>query len=232
MRAGFTLIEMTVTLAVAAVLFAAAVVGIGALTGAEARASAGQLAGAAQSLFDQAALTGKTCRLVFDLPSQGGRGRQGLLPRRVRGEGPHHLPRPRRLPARRGRQARGSGSAPGGGAGTSASSWAGAPETPRAWRSCSPRSSSGWRDRRPSAASPTTWSSRASCRPRCAWRSGSAGSASTPSRGRRCSTSSPRATPRRPRCASPRATTPGRCRLEPLTGRVSVVAEALEVPRS
>ncbi|HLT29830.1 MAG TPA: prepilin-type N-terminal cleavage/methylation domain-containing protein [Myxococcaceae bacterium] len=70
MRAGFTLIEMTITLAVVAVLMSAAVIGVGALTGAEARSAAGALAGAAQALFDQAALSGKTCRLVFELPSE------------------------------------------------------------------------------------------------------------------------------------------------------------------
>lgn len=70
MRAGFTLIEMTITLAVVAVLMSAAVIGVGALTGAEARSAAGSLAGAAQALFDQAALSGKTCRLVFELPSE------------------------------------------------------------------------------------------------------------------------------------------------------------------
>lgn len=69
MRAGFTLIEMTVTLAVVAVLMSAAVIGVGALTGAEARSAAGALAGASQALFDQAALSGKTCRLVFELPA-------------------------------------------------------------------------------------------------------------------------------------------------------------------
>jgi len=69
-RAGFTLIEMTITLAVVAVLMSAAVIGVGALTGAEARSAAGALAGAAQALFDQAALSGKTCRLVFELPSE------------------------------------------------------------------------------------------------------------------------------------------------------------------
>lgn len=70
MRAGFTLIEMTITLAVVAVLMSAAVIGVGALTGAEARSAAGALAGASQALFDQAALSGKTCRLVFELPTE------------------------------------------------------------------------------------------------------------------------------------------------------------------
>jgi len=69
-RAGFTLIEMTVTLAVVAMLMSAAVLGVGAITGAEARSAAGQLAGTVQALFDQAALTGRTCRLVFELPTR------------------------------------------------------------------------------------------------------------------------------------------------------------------
>lgn len=66
--AGFTLIELTIALGIASVLFSAVVVGIGSLTGAKARESAGELAGTIRSLYDTAALTGKTCRLVFELP--------------------------------------------------------------------------------------------------------------------------------------------------------------------
>jgi general secretion pathway protein H len=67
--AGFTLIEMIVAIAVAATLLAAAVVGIGALTGARARGSLGELGATVRALYDIAALTGVTCRLVFDLPA-------------------------------------------------------------------------------------------------------------------------------------------------------------------
>ncbi|SET57019.1 pilus assembly FimT family protein [Stigmatella erecta] len=66
---GLTLIEITIALLIAAVLFAAVVTGVGALTGSKAKASAGELAGIIRSLYDTAALSGKTCRLVFELPN-------------------------------------------------------------------------------------------------------------------------------------------------------------------
>jgi general secretion pathway protein H len=69
---GLTLIEMSIAIAIVAVLFSAVVTGVGALTGAKAKASAGELAGVMRSLYDTAALSGKTCRLVFELPQ--GRG--------------------------------------------------------------------------------------------------------------------------------------------------------------
>jgi general secretion pathway protein H len=64
-----TLIEITVALAVAAVLFASVVLSVGALTGAKAKEATTELAGTVRALYDTAALTGKTCRLVFDLPN-------------------------------------------------------------------------------------------------------------------------------------------------------------------
>src|SRR5262245_54810392 len=65
---GLTLIEITVALLVVTLLFSAVPMGIGALVGAKAKESAGELAGTIRSLYDTAALTGKTCRLVFELP--------------------------------------------------------------------------------------------------------------------------------------------------------------------
>jgi general secretion pathway protein H len=65
---GLTLIEITIALLIAAVLFSAVVTGVGALTGTKAKAAASELAGVIRSLYDTAALTGKTCRLVFELP--------------------------------------------------------------------------------------------------------------------------------------------------------------------
>jgi len=65
---GFTLIELTVALAVAVLLFSALVLGLGALTGTRARKALGELGGAARSLYDTASLTGHTCRLVLVLP--------------------------------------------------------------------------------------------------------------------------------------------------------------------
>lgn len=66
---GLTLIEIAIALVIAAVLFAAVVVGVGSITGSKARASAGELAGTIRALYDTASLTGKTCRLVFELPA-------------------------------------------------------------------------------------------------------------------------------------------------------------------
>jgi general secretion pathway protein H len=65
-----TLIELMIALAVAVVLFSAAVMGIGAITGARAKKSAGELAGTIRALYDTAALTGRTCRLAFELPGE------------------------------------------------------------------------------------------------------------------------------------------------------------------
>lgn len=65
---GLTLIEITIALLIAAVLFSAVVAGVGALTGTKAKAATSELAGVIRSLYDTAALTGKTCRLVFELP--------------------------------------------------------------------------------------------------------------------------------------------------------------------
>jgi general secretion pathway protein H len=64
---GLTLIEVSIALGIAAVLFAAVTVSFGAITGAKAKASASELAGVIRSLYDTAALSGKTCRLVFEL---------------------------------------------------------------------------------------------------------------------------------------------------------------------
>lgn len=69
-RRGFTLIEMMVALTIAVTLFAAVVYGVGAITGARAKESSTQLAGVIRNLYDTAALTGRTCRLVFELPSE------------------------------------------------------------------------------------------------------------------------------------------------------------------
>lgn len=67
---GMTLIEITVALGIIVVLFAAVVFGVGALTGAKAKESAAELAGTIRALYDDAALSGRTCRLVFELPGE------------------------------------------------------------------------------------------------------------------------------------------------------------------
>lgn len=68
---GLTLIELTVALAIIAVLFGAVVTSVGAITGSRAKAAAGELGGVIRSLYDTAALKGRTCRLVFQLPAKG-----------------------------------------------------------------------------------------------------------------------------------------------------------------
>ena len=65
---GLTLIEITVALTIVVLLFAAVVMGVGALTGAKAKESSTMLAGTIRALYDTAALSGRTCRLVFNLP--------------------------------------------------------------------------------------------------------------------------------------------------------------------
>ena len=67
---GLTLIEIAIALVIAAVLFAAVVVSVGSITGSRARGAAGELAGTIRALYDTAALPGKTCRIVFELPPQ------------------------------------------------------------------------------------------------------------------------------------------------------------------
>jgi general secretion pathway protein H len=67
MDRGFTLVELIIAIAVVAVLTAAAVPALDAVTGANARTAAGELAGAMRFLFDTAALRRQTCRLALDL---------------------------------------------------------------------------------------------------------------------------------------------------------------------
>jgi len=64
---GFTLIELLIVIAILAILSAASLPAISAVTGANARASAGELAGAMRYLFETAALRQETCRLALDL---------------------------------------------------------------------------------------------------------------------------------------------------------------------
>jgi general secretion pathway protein H len=65
---GLTLIEVTIAIGIIAVLFAAVTMSVGAITGAKAKSSATELAGVIRSLYDTAALSGKTCRLIFEMP--------------------------------------------------------------------------------------------------------------------------------------------------------------------
>ena len=68
-KRGLTLIEITVALSIVVLLFAGVVMSVGALTGARAKEASTELAGTIRSLYDTAALSGRTCRLVFNLPA-------------------------------------------------------------------------------------------------------------------------------------------------------------------
>lgn len=65
---GLTLIEIMVAMTIAVVLFGAVAMSVGAITGSKAKAATGELAGTIRYIYDTANLTGKTCRLVFDMP--------------------------------------------------------------------------------------------------------------------------------------------------------------------
>lgn len=67
---GLTLIELSIAIAIAAVLFAAVVSGVGAMTGAKAKQATGELAGTIRAIYDEAALSGRTCRIGFELPAE------------------------------------------------------------------------------------------------------------------------------------------------------------------
>ncbi len=64
---GFTLIELLVVLAIVAAAAAMAAPALNSITGADAKAAAGKLAGTTRGLFDAAALRHATCRLGLDL---------------------------------------------------------------------------------------------------------------------------------------------------------------------
>jgi general secretion pathway protein H len=64
---GMTLVEISVALAVAALMLAVAIPAVSAVTRAQLRQKSGQLAGAIRSLYGSAAIGGHSCRLVLDL---------------------------------------------------------------------------------------------------------------------------------------------------------------------
>lgn len=67
---GLTLIEISISLMVVALLLLVAVPSIEAVAGVRAREEAGRLSGAIRYMYGQSALSGKTCRLRFDLDEQ------------------------------------------------------------------------------------------------------------------------------------------------------------------
>jgi general secretion pathway protein H len=64
---GYTLIELIIVVAVIAMLAAAVLPALDAVTGANTRTAAGELAGGMRYLFETAALRHQTCRLAIDL---------------------------------------------------------------------------------------------------------------------------------------------------------------------
>jgi general secretion pathway protein H len=67
---AFTLIELMVVLAVIALAATLAVPAMASITGANARAAAGEVAGTLRALFEYAALRHATCRLVIDIDAR------------------------------------------------------------------------------------------------------------------------------------------------------------------
>ncbi len=66
-REGFTLIELMIVIAIVATAAAAVAPALSSVTGANARAAAGELAGSMRWLFDTAAMRHTTCRMALDL---------------------------------------------------------------------------------------------------------------------------------------------------------------------
>ncbi len=64
---GFTLLEIGIALVVLALAFSLALPGLEAVTGARMRSAAGHLSSAMRALYSEAALSGRTCRIAFNL---------------------------------------------------------------------------------------------------------------------------------------------------------------------
>jgi general secretion pathway protein H len=64
---GFTLIELGVALLVAGLLMAVAIPTFSSVTRAQLRSRSGELAGAIRAMYGHAAVSGRSCRLAFDL---------------------------------------------------------------------------------------------------------------------------------------------------------------------
>jgi general secretion pathway protein H len=70
MRRGFTLLEICISLALLVMAMSVAMPSLESVSGVKMRTSAGQLAGCMRALYDQAALSGHTCRMAFDLDAR------------------------------------------------------------------------------------------------------------------------------------------------------------------
>lgn len=67
---GLTLIELVVAMSIVMLLITLTVISADAITGQKAKSATAELAGTIRSLYDTASLTGRTCRLVFELPGE------------------------------------------------------------------------------------------------------------------------------------------------------------------
>jgi general secretion pathway protein H len=68
--AGFTLLEIGIAMVVLLLAFTVALPGLEAITGAKMRAAAGHLSSSMRALYSEAALTGRTCRIAFDIDAR------------------------------------------------------------------------------------------------------------------------------------------------------------------
>lgn len=64
---GYTLLELTVVIGIFAMLAMIVVPSVQSAMGVKVREEAGKLGGAVRAMYGEAALSGKTCRMVFDL---------------------------------------------------------------------------------------------------------------------------------------------------------------------
>jgi general secretion pathway protein H len=69
-QGGFTLLEIGITLAVLVLAITFAMPSLQAVTGVRMRSAAGQLGSQMRALYNEAALGGHTCRIVFDLDAR------------------------------------------------------------------------------------------------------------------------------------------------------------------
>jgi len=64
---GFTLIELGVSIALVVILLAAVIPSLESVAGVRGREAAGEIGALIRYLYDQSALSGKSCRIVFDM---------------------------------------------------------------------------------------------------------------------------------------------------------------------
>ena len=67
-RRGLTLVEVTIALAIIAVLMGAVVMSINSVFGANAKKATSEIAATVRAMYQEAALSGRTCRMTFELP--------------------------------------------------------------------------------------------------------------------------------------------------------------------